>query len=117
MKLRPLAILLTIPLWACASQPDSGAGPASAPAQPAAQSGSTAPAEPSTTAKVVGILVTPLHLIFEVPICVGATPLLGPGAIASAIVPFKDNSKGSGSTLLANDVKEACGPPYVVTWH
>jgi hypothetical protein len=117
MKRHPWAILLTIPLWACASKPDSSAGNAPPPTASSAPTGSSAPAEPSTTARVVGILVTPIRLAFEIPLCVGAAPLLGPGAIASAIVPFKDNTKGSGSQLLANDVKDACGPPYVATWH
>jgi hypothetical protein len=114
MKLRRLAILLTIPLWACASKPDSSAGSGSAPPGPSAQPASS---ESSGGPSALSIIATPFYIVFKIPVCLGAAPLLGPGAIASAIVPFKDNAKDSGDQLVAKDVTEACGPPWVANAH
>lgn len=120
MRFRRLAILLTLPLWACASEPPGGAGNAAtsnANAPAAAAAPSSAPDDASTTAKVVGGILTPLHLIFLSATCLGAAPLAAPGALASTIVPFSNSAEGSGGQLLVNDVKEACGPPYITVWH
>ena len=94
MKLRHVAILLAFPLGACGSYKDSNA-------------------LDTTT----GIIETPLYIAFKIPTCLGLAPLTAPGAIASAIVPFKDQSKGSGVELHKNAFIDACGPPYVAQPH
>lgn len=98
MKWRLLAILLTVPLWACASKPGGDA------------TGSSA----ANTALTV--IETPALIAFKIPFCLGAAPVLAPAAAVSAVIPFKNGSpRGSGWPLLENGVKEACGPPYVAT--
>jgi len=114
MKLRLLAILLTAPLWACASQPNSGASSSNA---GAGNSAPAASAAPSSGPSALSIIATPLYLVFKLPVCLGAAPLAGPGVVASAAVPFSDKSSASGSDLLVKDVKEACGPPYIANAH
>ena len=118
MKLRPLAILVMLPLWACASQPDAAAPAASGtpPASNAPAASAAAPAGPSGTAKVLGILATPIYLAFKLPFCLGS-PLTAPGAAASAVIPFDDKSSGTGGSALTHAVSDACGPPYMATWH
>ena len=91
MNLRPLAILLTLPLFACASQPGGGG---------------------MTTAHVIE---TPFYAAFKLPGCLAAAPILGPAAIASAIVPFQDSKEGNGWTYLQNGVNDACGGPWTAT--
>lgn len=96
MKLRLLAVLLTVPLWACANSPNSGADAA---------------ADNATTA--LRVIETPLFLAFKVPVCLGSVPLLVPAAAASVAVPFQNGShEKSGWAYYKNGVKEACGPPY-----
>lgn len=92
MKLRPLAILLTVPLWACAAKPDS---------------------DPLST--TLSVVETPFLIAFKVPVCLGTVLLAPPGAAVSAAIPFKDASKGTGVSLYTNSVSDACGPPYVAT--
>ena len=113
MNLRPWAILLLAPLWACASQPQSnapsaGTSAAAPPAPPATQSSD----EPS----VLSLLATPLYIAFKIPFCAGSV-LVAPGALASAVVPFKDKNPGSGVDLMTAEVKDACGPPYLAYAH
>jgi len=98
MRLRAFAILLTIPLWACASKPEGGAG--------------TGASALDTT---LGVIETPLLIAFKIPLCVGSAPVFAPGAVVSSVFPLKDTSKGNGWQRLANSVSEACGPPYVAT--
>lgn len=94
MKLRLLAVLLMVPLWACANNPNGSAGPGG-----------------GTTA--LRVVETPLFLAFKVPVCLGSVPLLVPAAAASAAVPFHNGSQEkSGWAYYKNGVKEACGPPY-----
>ncbi len=96
-----MAILLTAPLWACASKPDSGSAAGS-----------------SGTSTALSVIETPVMIAFKIPFCLGAAPVLAPAAAVSAVVPFKDpGERGSGGSLLINGVKEACGPPYVATPH
>lgn len=96
MKFRVLAVLLAFPLWACADKPGD----------PGAASG------PASTA--IGVAETPLLLASRVTLCLATPPLLGPGAIASAVVPFKGGSEEpSGWELFKKNVADACGPPYV----
>jgi hypothetical protein len=84
MKFRVLAVLVTLPLWACADKPgDSGAAS-------------------SPTATAIGLAETPLLLASRITLCLATPPLLGPGAIASAAIP-----------LFKKGVADACGPPYV----
>lgn len=94
MKLRHLAILLSFPLAACGSYQGSNGVDTAA-----------------------GIAETPLYIAFKIPTCLGLAPLTAPGAIASAIVPFKDQSKGSGVEMHKNAFIDACGPPYVAQPH
>jgi len=94
MTLRPLAILLPLALGACGSYQGANA-------------------VDTTT----GIAETPLYIAFKIPTCLGLAPLTAPGAIASAIVPFKDQSKGSGVEMHKNAFIDACGPPYVAQPH
>ena len=108
MKLRLMAILLTIPLWACAAQPDS-----TAKAGPGAP-----PPPPSGFDTAMGIVETPLLIAFKIPACIALAPLSVPGAIASAVVPFNSNPKdASGAQVVANTATDACGPPYVAQPH
>jgi len=101
MRLRDWAVLLTIPLAACASTPDSH---------------SDAAATPSTGPSTLAMIETPLHIVFQIPLCIGAAPLMATGAAVSSVFPFTDKSKdGSGGELLASGVKKACGPPYIAT--
>lgn len=101
MRMRRWAILLTIPLWACASKPESN---------------SDAAAKPSAGATALGVIETPFRIALQIPLCIGLPPLMAPGAAVSAIFPFTDQSKdGSGGQLLASGVTKACGPPYVAT--
>jgi hypothetical protein len=85
MNLRPLAILLTLPLWAC-SNPGA-----------------------NTALKVVE---TPIYAAFKTAGCVASGPIMAPAALASAVVPFKDSKNGSGFDYLSNGVSEACNPPW-----
>jgi hypothetical protein len=96
MKYRALAILLAVPLWACADKPgDSGAA-----------------RSPATTA--IGIAETPLLLASRITLCLATPPLLGPGAIASAAIPFEGApQEPTGWELFKKGVADACGPPYV----
>ncbi|MGH7035510.1 MAG: hypothetical protein ACREFL_17390 [Stellaceae bacterium] len=96
MKFRALAVLLALPLWACADKPgDSGA--ASGPA-----------------ATAIGIAETPLLLASRITLCLATPPLLGPGAIASAAIPFEGApQEPTGWELFKKGVADACGPPYV----
>ncbi len=100
MKLRLLAILLTLPLWACASKSDG-----------------TATSGSSAVSTALSVVETPLLIAFKVPLCLGAVPTMLPGAVASAVVPFKDQSKGNGGQVVANGVSDACGPPYIANPH
>ena len=111
MKRRPWAILVLAPLWACASQPASNPPSASAPAAaPAATASDDSPS-------VLSLLATPLYIAFKIPFCVASAPIVAPGALASAIVPFKDKTPGSGGDLMVAEVKDACGPPYIANAH
>lgn len=93
MRLCHWAVLLTMPLGACASTSGSDSG-----------------------ATTLGMIETPFRIAFQIPLCVGAAPLMAPGAAVSAVFPFTDKSKdGSGGQLLVNGVTKACGPPYVAT--
>lgn len=120
MKLRPWAILLLAPLWACASQPQSNAPSASAPSAPPPSAGTSAAADPaaqpSGEPSVLSLLATPFYIALKVPFC-GVSALAAPGALASAIIPFKDKNPGSGGDLMVAEVKDACGPPYVAYAH
>jgi hypothetical protein len=96
MKYRALAILLALPLWACADKPGAS-GTASSPA---------------TTA--IGVAETPLLLASRITLCLATPPLLGPGAIASAAIPFEGApQEPTGWELFKKGVADACGPPYV----
>jgi hypothetical protein len=97
MKLRQFAILLAMPLWACASQP-SGTAAASG----------NAP----TTLSMLG---TPIYVAFKIPGCLAAAPILGPQAIASSVVPFSDPKAANGWQYFSNGVTEACGGSWVAT--
>jgi len=100
MKFRVLAVLLTLPVWACADKPSD----------PGATSG------PATT--VIGVVETPLLLASRVTVCLATPPILGPGAIASAVVPFKGGAdEPTGWELFKKDVADACGPPYLAKPH
>ena len=90
MNLRPLAILLMLPLWACASQPGG-----------------------DKTALTV--IETPFRVAFKLPGCLAAAPILGPAAIASSVVPFQDSKEGSGMTYFQNGMTAACGGSWVAT--
>lgn len=101
MKIRPLAILLMLPLWACADKPGSGAATGS-----------------SAVSTTLSVIETPFLIAFKVPVCVATVPLMGPGAIASAAIPFKDSEHEPGGwQLMTSSVEDACGPPYVATPH
>ncbi len=115
MKLRPLAIVLTLPLWACASQPASG--PAAGSAAPPASSAAAAPAPESGTHRALSIIATPIYLAFKLPFCLGAPLVAAPGAAVSSVIPFTDASNGSGWQSLSNNVSAACGPPYMADAH
>ncbi len=92
MNLRPLAILLMLPLWACASQPGGG-----------------------TDKTALTVLETPFPVAFKLPGCLAAAPILGPAAIASSIVPFDESKEGSGMTYFQNGMNAACGGSWVAT--
>ena len=94
MKMRQWAILLPLALGACGSYQGSNAL--------------------DTTA---GIAETPLLIAFKIPTCLGLAPLTAPGAIVSAIIPFKDETKGSGLEMHKNAFIDACGPSYVAQPH
>lgn len=97
MKWRNWAILLAMPLWACASQPSSGNGASSA-----------------NGPSPLGLLATPFYLAFKTIDCAASVPTLLPSAVASSVVPFdKNSSPESGWDYYANGVKGACSPPYV----
>lgn len=98
MKLRFLGMLLMTGLAACANNTNGSAAAGSGP-------GSSA----------LGVVETPLFVAFKIPTCLGGIPILLPGAFASEIVPFKDSPAGSGSRYFMNEVRDACGPPYVAT--
>jgi hypothetical protein len=101
MKWRLMAILATVPLWACASKPDS-----------------TSASGSSGVSTALSVIETPLLIAFKIPVCLGSAPVLAPAAAVSAVVPFKEGGeRGRGGALLVNGVKEACGPPYVATPH
>lgn len=96
MKCRVWAVLLTLPLWACADKPGDP-GTASGPA-----------------ATAIGVAETPLLLASRITLCLATPPLLGPGAIASAAIPFEGAPQEStGWELFKKGVADACGPPYV----
>jgi len=95
MNLRPLGLLLALPLWACASQP-GGDGLNTA----------------------ISVAETPLLIAFKIPGCILAAPLMAPGALVSTVVPLQDTSKGkTGFDVLTNGVVETCGPPYLAQHH
>ncbi len=85
MNLRPLAILLTLPLWAC-SNPDG--------------------------TMALKVVETPVYAVFKTVQCVAAGPILAPAALVSAVVPFKDSKNGSGVDYIAGGVSDACNPPW-----
>src|SRR5689334_14766090 len=96
MKFSLLAVLLTVPLIGCADQP----GDAKVASNPAATA--------------IGIAETPLLLASRITLCLATPPLLGPGAIASAAVPFDGApQEPTGWEMFKKGVADACGPPYV----
>jgi hypothetical protein len=71
------------------------------------------PTGPAATG--VAVVESPVLMAFKVPVCIARTAVLGPVAIASAIVPFSNSKEGSGMTYAANNAQADCGPPYYVT--
>jgi len=99
MRLHLLAALFVAPLCACAT------GPSSTWATPQAPGAATA----------VAVGEMPLFIASKITICLARTPLLGPAAITSAIVPFSDSKDGSGVGYFTNNAQADCGPPYYIT--
>ena len=95
MKLRLLAMLLTVPLCACADTYTMSGPPGSSSLNPA-----------------LSVIETPLYVALKIPFCVASVPILLPGAAASAVVPF-DGKEPSGGATWVNGVKNACGAPWV----
>jgi hypothetical protein len=98
MRPHLLAALILAPLCACSMGPG---GTYATPTGPAATG--------------VAVVETPLLMAFKVPVCVLRTPLLLPGALASAVVPFSNSKEGSGVDYLSSNAQADCGPPYIVT--
>jgi hypothetical protein len=98
MKLHVMAALLVAPLCACATGP-----------------GGTWATPTGTGATVVAAAESPVYFAFKAPVCLLRTPVLIPGAIASAIVPFSKSKEGSGVDYLTSNAVADCGPPYMVT--
>jgi hypothetical protein len=88
VKNRALALLLTLPLWACASS------------------------DPATQ-RTTSIIETPFRLAFTVPTCLGYIVTLAPSALASAAVPFEASKEGSDGDYYKTRTNQACGGPYV----
>lgn len=100
MNVRILAVLLAFPLWACADKPGDP----------------DAASTPANTA--LSVAETPLLLASRITLCLATPPLLGPGAIASAAIPFEQASQEpTGWEMFKKGVADACGPPYVAKPH
>lgn len=98
MKWHVLAALVMAPLCACATGPG---GTWATPQGPAATG--------------VAVAETPLLMASKVPVCIARTALLGPAAIASAIVPFSKSKEGSGVDYFSANAQADCSGPYIVT--
>lgn len=96
--LHVIAILLAAPLCACATGPG---GTYATPRQPAATA--------------VAAVETPFHMAFKLATCIARTPLLLPGTVASAIVPFSGSNQPSGGAYFVANARADCGGSYVVT--
>ena len=98
MRPHVLAVLLVAPLGACATGPG---GTYATPTGPAATA--------------VAVAESPAYVGLKVVTCLGRTPLLLPGAIASTVVPFSQSKEGTGMDYFAANAQADCGPPYWVT--
>lgn len=98
MRPHILAVLLLAPLGACATGPG---GTYATPTGPAATA--------------VAVAESPAYAGFKTVTCLGRTPLLLPGALASAVVPFSKSKDGTGMDYLVTNAQADCTPPYWVT--
>ncbi len=94
MKLRLMALLLTVPLCACGNTYTMSGPPGSSSLNPA-----------------LSVIETPLYVLLKIPGCVASVPTLLPAAAASAVAPF-DGKEPSGGEAWTNGVKNACGAPW-----
>lgn len=99
MKLAALAISVPAILGSCTAGSD---GPAA-----------TAPSAESTVLSAIG---TPFLIAFKIPLCVATVLVAGPASGATAVIPPEDNrEQGIARQVLADGLKDNCGPPYVVS--
>ena len=97
MKHTALAILVPAILAACAASPG------------------TPPPGPSAEATVLSAIGTPFLIAFKIPLCVATVLVAGPASGAAAVIPPEDNpDQGIARQVLADGLRDNCGPPYVV---
>lgn len=99
MKLAALAILVPSVLASCAARSDDPA--------------TSAPSAESTVLSAIG---TPFLIAFKIPLCVATVLVVAPASGASAVIPPEDNpQQGIARQVLADGLRDNCGPPYVVS--
>jgi len=98
MKPAALAMLVPLALGACTARSDDPAAGA-----------------PSAESTVLSAIGTPFLIAFKIPLCVATVLVVGPASGASAVIPPEDNpQQGIARQVLADGLKDNCGPPYVV---
>ena len=98
MKPAALAILVPLVLAACA-----------------ARSHDPAAAAPTTESTVLSAIGTPFLIAFKIPLCVATVLVAGPASGATAVIPPEDNPQQAiARQVLADGLKDNCGPPYAV---
>jgi len=102
MRLKEVAVLLAMPLCACVSSANNA--------------NNNGPTAESTT---VAVLATPALFLIKAPVCIGILPAIGLAAAANAWVapdsPQDLRGHEFGRYLIENDLRQDCGPPWVVS--